>query len=58
MENKTKWGGLKDGLGLYEMMTAPSEVIERVENALSQNQFSDVLNLLDLNLPEGAKNGM
>ena len=54
MENKTKWGGLKDGIGLYEMMTAPAEVIKQVENALSQNQFSTALNLLDLNpTPKG-----
>ena len=58
MESKTKWGGLKDGIGLYEMMIAPREIIEQVENALSQNQISTALNLLDLNLPEGAKNGM
>lgn len=51
---KSKYGGNKDGLGIYEMMTAPAEIIEQVENALSQNQFSDALNLLDLN-PEGAK---
>ena len=52
---KSKWGGLKDGIGLYEMMTAPREIIEQVENALSQNQISTALNLLDLNAPERAK---
>ena len=55
MESKTKWGGNKDGIGFYEMMTAPAEVIKQVENALSQNQFSIALNLLDLNAPERAK---
>ena len=55
MESKTKWGGNKDGIGFYEMMTAPAEVIRQVENALSQNQFSIALNLLDLNAPERAK---
>jgi len=58
MESKTKWGGLKDGIGLYEMMTAPAEIIEQVENALSQNQFTTALNLLDLNAPKGVRNGM
>ncbi|MDD5011552.1 MAG: hypothetical protein PHQ00_05465 [Phycisphaerae bacterium] len=53
---KSKYGGNKDGLGIYEMMTAPAEVIEKVAEALSHNQTEITCELLDINFPEGGAN--
>ena len=46
---KSKYGGDKDGIGFYEMMMMPSEVLERIENALLRHDKKTAIKLLDIN---------
>ncbi|MEW6558415.1 MAG: hypothetical protein AB1349_13880 [Elusimicrobiota bacterium] len=50
---KSKWGGDKNGLGLYEMMTAPSEIVSKVIDALKNNEPKLAYELLGLNYQGG-----
>ena len=56
MKNKTKWGGQKDGIGLYDIMVAPLGVYEKIVDAIDEGNNKTALTLLDLNVPEGVKN--
>ncbi|MEW6557804.1 MAG: hypothetical protein AB1349_10680 [Elusimicrobiota bacterium] len=54
---KSKWGGDKNGIGLYEIMTAPQEIVSQVIDAIKNNEPKLAYELLDLN-PGGIKNDL
>lgn len=50
---KSKYGGDKDGLGLYELMVVPRDIYNKVIEAIEENRIEDFYGLLGVS-PTGA----
>ena len=48
---KSKYGGDKDGLGLYELMVVPRDIYSNVIEAIEDNRIGDFYSLLGLAPP-------
>ncbi len=52
---KSKLGGNRNGLGLYELMTAPKGIYEHALAAIEKNDFDKFYEVLGVNKPNSMK---
>jgi len=54
---KSKFGGIKNGLGFYELMLAPKKVYKKALSAIEQNDFDKFYEVLGINKPKAKSKG-
>jgi len=54
---KSKLGGDKNGLGLYELMTAPKGIYLKALAAIEKNDFDKFYEVLGVNKPKAKSKG-